>query len=172
MHSGAGDVALLQLVRFSGDAEPSRQLSEAAPFMLTQVLSVPLCMMQAGTGDLLHSRLERERAKGRRSPGTACVAGRGASGATSTDALCEEGGAPSGGSRAARCPPRRDASQPPSADLCTTPEPVVSRVPRIPAYSWRDLRPEGCDAAPWRHEVYLSRTLNWQGGGPLASSKS
>lgn len=62
MHSGGGDVALLQLVRFSGDAESFRQLSGAAPFMLTQVLSVPLCMMQAGTGDLLHSRLERERA--------------------------------------------------------------------------------------------------------------
>lgn len=51
---------LPQLVRFSRDAEPPRQLSRAAPFMLTQVLSVPLCTMQAWTGDLLHSWLERE----------------------------------------------------------------------------------------------------------------
>lgn len=75
-------MALPRLVRFSRDAERRRQLPGAAPFLLTQVLSAPLCMMQAATGFLPNSRLEK-RVKGRWTPGTACVAGRGASGATS-----------------------------------------------------------------------------------------
>lgn len=61
----------------------------------------PVCSFVCGAGGdwLFAQQPAGERAKGRRSPGTAYLAGRGASGATSTVALGEEGGAQTGAMR-------------------------------------------------------------------------
>lgn len=101
-------------------------------------------------------------AKGRRSRGPLAGRGGGASGATSTDALYE-GRAQSDAVRTAQ----ERVIGPLHRSM-----PAAFRVPGIPAYSWRGVRPGGCDAAPWRHDVSQPLTLSWYRGGLLASSKS